>query len=92
MSNPLPGARGHDNPTPDDLAGIPVSIEEDRPAIRARAPRGANVRGGGGTRAPGAPPAPPQAPPTADDLAGTPVCAEGAEDVTVRPRKPRGQP
>jgi hypothetical protein len=82
MSTPKPDSPLHDKPTPDDLAGTPVCQEEDTPTLR--------VRGSRRTRGRGAPPASsPQSPPTADDLAGIPVSAEGEEDLTVRPRKPR---
>jgi hypothetical protein len=89
MSTATPDSQGHEQPTPEDLAGIPVCKEEDNPTIRVRKSRGVRVRGYGGKRVRGASPAPPQAPPTADDLAGTPASAEGEEDVKIRPRKPR---
>jgi hypothetical protein len=85
MSASRPNRRDHDKPTPDDLAGIPVSKEEDNPIIRVR---GGRSRGRGGKKVRGAAPASPPAPPSADDLAGIPVSAEGDEQVMVRPRKP----
>jgi hypothetical protein len=92
MSTPKPHAPRHDQPTPDDLAGVPVCQEEDQPPIRVRKSRGPKVRGRGSKRSRGATPAPaPPGPPTADDLAGIPVLAEGEEDLTIRPWKPRPQ-
>jgi hypothetical protein len=74
-------------PTPDDLAGIPVCHEEDGPTRGARKRRGGrNGPGRTGDRTP--PPAPPGLP-TADDLAGIPVSADGEKNPTGRPRKPR---
>jgi hypothetical protein len=81
MSTPPADTQSHNKPAPEDLAGTTVCKEEDNATSR--------VRGRGRKIVRGAPPAPPQAPPTADDLAGTPVSAEGEEDLTVRPRKPK---
>jgi hypothetical protein len=93
MSTPTPDSPRHEQPTPDNLAGTPVCQEEDNPTIRVRGSRGAKVRGRGGKKGRGTPPAPePQPLPTADDLAGVPISAESAEDLTVRPRKPRQGP
>jgi hypothetical protein len=89
MSTPRPDSHLHGQPTPDDLAGIPVSKEEAQPAIRVRGTSGVKVRGGGGTVS-GTPPQPSE-PPTADDLAGIPILSEGDEDLTIRARKPRQQ-
>ena len=70
-------SRHQNKPTPDDLAGIPVCIEEQGPAISASALK---TRRRGGKKVRGAPP-------TADDLAGIPVTAQGKEVLTVRPQK-----
>ena len=88
MSIPGSKSSGSDKPTPDDLAGIPVCVEEDHGTLRLRgvaAPQ-ANRAGSGTGEAPGAGNG--ERVPTAADLAGIPVCAEGPEDLTVRPRKP----
>ncbi len=77
MNNPTPESHRNGKPTADDLAGIPVCLEEDQPTIRIRPPADTPLAG----------PAPKS--PTADDLAGIPVTAEGPEDLTVRPRQPR---
>jgi hypothetical protein len=86
MSAPKPDRRGPEQPTADDLAGIPVAKEEKNPAMRLR---GGRARGRGGIKVRGTPPASPPGPPSADDLAGIPVSAEGNEEVMARPRKPR---
>jgi hypothetical protein len=92
MSTPKADSRRLDKPTPDDLAGTPVCMEEDRPTIRVLGARGVRVRGRGGKSIRGAPLAQSSPTrPTADDLAGISVSAEGEEDLTVRPRKPRRQ-
>ena len=84
MNTPKP-----DRPTPVELAGTPVCAEEDRPAIHERGSRGVKARPRVGKGVPGDPPSPSsQTPPTADDLAGIAVSAEG-EERTVRLRKPR---
>jgi hypothetical protein len=75
MSTPSSETPRPKKPTADDLAGIPVCLEEDHPTIRVREP----------SQIPPLQPA--QSPPTADDLAGIPVCAEAEEDLTVRPRR-----
>ena len=84
MSTPIPDSNLHGKPTPDDLAGTPVTIEEDPPSNHVRGSGRAKVSGPGPTSS---------APdlPTADDLAGIPVCAEGEEDLTVRPGRRRRQ-
>jgi hypothetical protein len=77
VSTPAPESPRPGKPTADDLAGIPVSVEENGPAIRGR-------------KAPHTPAPPPaQGAPTADDLAGIPLTAEGPEDLTRRPRRTR---
>jgi len=82
---------GRDQPTPDDLAGIPVCGEETSAPRRARGaarpasqatPRAAVRVRGIRDRAPATPPTP-------DDLAGTAVSATGKENVGVRPAKKR---
>jgi hypothetical protein len=79
MSTPSSESPRPRKPTADDLAGIPVSVEENGPTIRGR-------------KAPQTPPPPPaQGAPTADDLAGIPITAEGPEDLTRRPRRARPQ-
>jgi len=88
MSTSPPGSDGHDQPGPSDLAGIPECHEEDHPTIRVRGAGSVRPRGRGGKRVRGASQAPLQASPTADDLAGMPVSAEGDEEVKVRPQKP----
>jgi hypothetical protein len=70
MSAPTPDRPDHNKPTPEDLAGIPVCLEEG-PTTRVEMSSGARVGGG---RDCGGPPEPFQGPPTADDLAGTPAC------------------
>jgi len=77
VSTPAPESPRPGKPTADDLAGIPVCVEENGPTIRGR-------------KSPHTSPSPP-APgaPTADDLAGIPVTAEGPEDLTIRPRRSR---
>lgn len=88
MSTAKPGRPLQNKPVPDDLAGTPVCKEEDHPTIRVRGSRGVKVRKGGRKRVRGTAAAPsPQGPPTADDLAGIPVSAEGKESLTIRPRK-----
>lgn len=89
MKTPKPNSSRLDPPSPDDLAGIPVSKEEGNNATRPREGRGAKVRGRGRKSTGNSPPPPlPQGPPTADDLAGIPISAEGEEHLTARPRKP----
>jgi hypothetical protein len=81
MSTPSSESPRPEKPTADDLAGIPVCVEEDHPTIRVREP----------SQIPPFPFA--QGPPTADDLAGIPVTVEGPEDLTRRPRRtPPKQP
>ena len=94
MSTPTPDPHLHNKPTPEDLAGTPVSQEEDNPTIRVRDAQGAKVRTSRAVRVRGTPQRPLllKGPPTADDLAGIPVSVEGNEIQTVRPRKPRKQP
>jgi hypothetical protein len=74
-------------PTPDDLAGIPVCHEEHGPTQGARKRRGG--RNGPAPTRKRAPAPAASGPPTADDLAGIPVSADGEENPTTRPRKPR---
>jgi hypothetical protein len=82
MSSPKSDSSLPHQPTPNDLAGAPVCKEEGVDTIDVRGLRKVNGRG--------APPTPlPPGPPTADKLAGVPVTAEGEEDLTVRPAKPR---
>jgi len=88
MSTRKSDSNQHDKPAADDLAGAPVCKEEDNPTVRVRGTRGVRDRGRGGKRVRGTAAAPPQAAPTADDLAGVPVYGEGHEDVHVRPREP----
>jgi hypothetical protein len=67
-----------DKPTHDELAGTPLSKEENGPTtriagarrVKSRAPALRDTRSA----------------PSADDLAGTPVSAEGEEDATIRRR------
>jgi hypothetical protein len=73
----------HDNPTPDDLAGIPVCREETSSPGRARATTRTAERG---VRARASSSSPK---PTPDDLAGICVSGTGKEDVAVRPGKKR---
>jgi hypothetical protein len=87
MSAPIPESARYDNPTPDDLAGIPACIEEDHPTIRSRGSQSrkavrtrGSLGGPSGRRIA-------EDTPTADDLAGIPISAEGDEDLTVRPSK-----
>jgi hypothetical protein len=81
MSSPNRDLNLH-QPTPDDLAGAPVCREEGIDTI--------DVRGSSSIPPRAAPPPPlAQGPPTANDLAGAPVTAEGEEDLTVRPWRPR---
>jgi hypothetical protein len=90
MSTPDAESRGANRPTPDELAGIPVCLEEDDPMVLVLEPRDVNCGPRAGLRLPAAAPLPPAGyRPTADDLAGIPVSAEGAEDLTVRPWKRR---
>jgi hypothetical protein len=75
-------AKNRGKPSPDDLAGIPVTHEETPPLlrrgrIRPRREREALL------------PAVTRRKPTADDLAGIPVCVVAKEDCTVRPRRRR---
>jgi len=81
MSSAKGGSNPRKKPTADDLAGVPVCLEEDHPTLFSgkKSDRGPFVV------------APLTRTPTADDLAGVPVCAEGEEDLTRRPRKPRKQ-
>jgi hypothetical protein len=98
MSTPLPGLPSPGKPTPDDLAGIPVCLEEDNPTIRTRKSHGPQRAGGPGVRVRGPRTRgslssvqgsqPSKHAPTADDLAGIPVSVEEDEDLTVRTRKP----
>jgi hypothetical protein len=82
MSSPKRDPESHNPPTADDLAGVPVCREEGIDTI--------DVRGSSSVQPRGIPPLPlPPGPPTANDLAGVPVTAEGEEDLTVRPWKPR---
>jgi hypothetical protein len=69
-------------PDPDDLAGIPVTHEETPPFVRPR-------RAGAKRRASTVPIATAGKTPTANDLAGIPVCVVAKEDCTVRPRRRR---
>jgi hypothetical protein len=88
MSSAIPDPPLVPGPTPDDLAGIPVSQEEDQRAARIRGLKPASGRPRGVLRVRGKPRAKRTAGlPTADDLAGIPVTADGREDLTVRPRK-----
>ena len=67
------------DPKPDDLAGTPACQEENNPTIRVRGLKDGNTVSPQST----------SATPTADDLAGIPVTAEGDEDLTIRPRRSR---
>jgi hypothetical protein len=90
MNTPGPASPGRNRPTPDDLAGIPGCFEEDRGAAPVLESKDANAGTHRARRHPPAAPFPPLGrQPTADDLAGVPVSAQGVEDLTVRPRKPR---
>jgi hypothetical protein len=87
MSGPKPGSHRYGKPRPKELAGTALSKEEDQGLLRARGGPGVRARGAGGKGARGAhPPPTPQGAPTANDLAGIPVCAEGDEDLTVHRR------
>jgi hypothetical protein len=97
MNTPVPGSPSPGKPTPDDLAGVPVCLEEDNPTIRTRKSHGPQRAGGPGvrvrghkrrgslSRAQGSQPS--KRAPTADDLAGIPVSVEEDEDLTVRTRE-----
>ncbi len=78
MSTPNTDPKLCKAPTADDLAGTPLSKEEDKPTINVPEFRGNKVRKRGG---------PEKALPTVDDLAGIPVSVEADEDLTVRPRR-----
>jgi hypothetical protein len=86
IPNPRPPRRGE--PTPDDLAGIPVSRDDRNAIIRVRGPRAKSKPMTGTKAGPAkhkAAPAPRR--PTADDLAGIPVTASDDDAVTIRRRK-----
>ncbi|GEM_PF-5624159 len=84
MSRSVPNSPRHGKPGPNELAGIPVTFEENGPMFRRRKARAKKI----GQHAP----IPDTGrPPTADDLAGIPVCIEEKEDLTVRPRPRRRQ-
>jgi hypothetical protein len=68
VNTPNPETPRPRKPSADDLAGIPVCLEEDHPTIRVR----------DASQLP--PVQPPQRPPTADELAGIPVCVEEKEE------------
>ncbi len=83
MTMPPLDPQGKRRPTSDDLAGIPVRIEEEED--RALRPR----------QMPDQPQMPESHSPsqlTPDNLAGIAVCIEGEEDVTIRPRPPKASP
>jgi hypothetical protein len=87
MSTPRPRSPRNEHPTPDDLAGTPICLEDDQsPSGSGGSKLPKAVRTRGSTRGPSghAIEAPP---PTADDLAGIPIIDEAAEDLTVRPSK-----
>ena len=89
MNTAIPESSSQDKPTPQNLTGTPACIEEDHPTIRLhgpQAPNAANARGGTGGPSERRTV---ERTPTVDDLAGIPVCAEGDEDLTIRPRKPK---
>ena len=92
MSTVTPNSPGHGRPTPDDLAGIPVCMDEEQPTKGVRE-RSVKVRGRSGNKDRGEVVAPlPKGPPTANELAGIPVTADGEADLTVLPRKPKRRP
>ena len=79
MSRSVPNSPRHGKPGPDELAGIPMSFEDNGRIFRRRKVRAKK-------RSRHAPIPDTGRPPTADDLAGIPVCIEEKEDLTVRPR------
>jgi len=68
-SNGKPGP-----PTPDDLAGIPVCLDEEA-GTQAKSAKPATSASHAKTT------------PTPDDLAGVMACPDGAEEITIRPRR-----
>ena len=74
-------ANQHEQPTPDDLAGIPVCCEETS-AARTAGAAGHGIRAGAESSS---------RKPTADDLAGIAVSARRKEHRAVRPGK-KGRP
>jgi hypothetical protein len=87
MSTPRPRSPRNESPTPDDLAGTPICLEEDESPTRSAGsilPKAVRTRGNIGGRSGHATEPPPT---TADDLAGIPITDEAAEDLTVRPSK-----
>ena len=87
MSTPTPNQPLYTNPTPEDLAGTPVCIEEDS-TTRVGRSSAVRVRGHKETSGPGVPPLRLEGRPTADDLAGTPVCGGDEEDPQALPQSP----
>jgi hypothetical protein len=69
-------------PTPEYLAGVPVTVEGCEDLIVRPRRKGAAVA---------IPTRDENDKPTVDDLAGIPVTVEGKEDLSVRPRR-RGSP
>jgi hypothetical protein len=91
MSSVPPNAPLQNEPTPDNLVGIPACREEEQPSLHERG-RGDRVRKNGGKKRRNGTVVPlVQRQPTPDELAGIPVSAEANEELTVRPRRPRRQ-
>jgi hypothetical protein len=89
MKNPKDKSKLGVNPTPDQLAGIPFSIDEDQNAEPHGKPDGHRNRKPAKKHDNGARLPKRYGPPTADDLAGIPISVEDQEDLTARPRKHR---
>ena len=89
MSTPSSRSPRNDGPAPEDLAGVPACFEDDQPEVRLGGSqprkgvrtRGAIVESSGSQKK--------KMTPSADDLAGIPVSAEGDEDLTARRWKPK---
>jgi hypothetical protein len=81
MSASLPEPFDGRRPSPDNLAGIPACKEESL-AVTIR-------ETGVEKEKTDVSAASSRVVPTADQLAGVPITADGKEDLTVRPRKPR---
>jgi hypothetical protein len=88
MSKPVSNSPHFDDPTADDLAGVPLCLDEDQPSLRVRGSKPPEaIRTRGSVRGASAHGIEAHAP-TDEDLAGIPIFAEGDEDLMVRPRKP----